>query len=144
MLHYVWTGAHDNNRYRNCYLLIKQSFSYQNNPKDLTLSCKMDLDLYDHFGRENSFYRWITICENFGLHEFIMHTKCNTNNGSPSYAFTVWIYCICIYWYNIFHILLVHVMSLYWEIAIATKDLMCLLCVGGAVFKETQQKWNHC
>ena len=28
-------------------------FSFQNNPKDLDLSCKMDLDLWDCLGRVN-------------------------------------------------------------------------------------------
>ena len=30
--------------------VIKQSFSFQNNPKDLDPSCKMDLDLKDCLG----------------------------------------------------------------------------------------------
>ena len=32
-------------------LVIRQSFSFQNNPKDLDLSYKMDLDLWDCLGR---------------------------------------------------------------------------------------------
>ena len=32
-------------------LVIRQSFSFQNNPKDLDPSCKMDLDLWDCLGR---------------------------------------------------------------------------------------------
>ena len=31
--------------------VIRWSFSFQNNPKDLDLSCKMDLDLWDCLGR---------------------------------------------------------------------------------------------
>ena len=31
--------------------IIRQSFSFQNNPKDLDLSCKTDLDLWDCLGR---------------------------------------------------------------------------------------------
>ena len=30
--------------------VIRRSFSFQNNPKDLDLSCKMDLDLWDCLG----------------------------------------------------------------------------------------------
>ena len=32
-------------------LVIRQIFSFQNNPKDLDPSCKMDLDLWDCLGR---------------------------------------------------------------------------------------------
>ena len=32
-------------------LVIRQSFPFQNNPKDLDPSYKMDLDLWDCFGR---------------------------------------------------------------------------------------------
>ena len=31
--------------------VIRQSFSFQNNPKDLEASCKIDLDLWDCLGR---------------------------------------------------------------------------------------------
>ena len=31
--------------------IIRRSFSFQNNPKDLDPSCKMDLDLWDCLGR---------------------------------------------------------------------------------------------
>ena len=31
--------------------LLDRVFSFQNNPKDLDLSCKMDLDLWDCLGR---------------------------------------------------------------------------------------------
>ena len=41
----IWAGF-----YR-IYLVIRQSFSFQNNPKDLDPSCKMDLDLWDCLGR---------------------------------------------------------------------------------------------
>ena len=33
------------------YSVIRQSFSFQNNPKDLDPSSKMDLDLWDCLGR---------------------------------------------------------------------------------------------
>ena len=33
------------------YSVIRRSFSFQNNPKDLDPSCKMDLDLWDCLGR---------------------------------------------------------------------------------------------
>ena len=32
--------------------VIRQSFPFQNNPKDLDPSCKMELDLWDCLGRE--------------------------------------------------------------------------------------------
>ena len=32
-------------------LIIRRIFSFQNNPKDLDPSCKMDLDLWDCLGR---------------------------------------------------------------------------------------------
>ena len=37
-------------RYR-IYLVIRWSFSFQSNPKDLDPSCKTDLDLWDRLGR---------------------------------------------------------------------------------------------
>ena len=33
------------------YSVIRWSFSFQNNPKDLDPSCKTDLDLWDYLGR---------------------------------------------------------------------------------------------
>ena len=33
------------------FSVIRQSFSFQNNPKDLDLSCKTDLDHWDCLGR---------------------------------------------------------------------------------------------
>ena len=35
-------------------------FSFQNNPKDLDLSCKTDLDLWDCLGRVNLYYSKIS------------------------------------------------------------------------------------
>ena len=37
--------------YRISSVIRRCFFSYQNNPKDLDLSCKTDLDLWDCFGR---------------------------------------------------------------------------------------------
>ena len=41
--------------------IIREFFSFQNNPKDLDLSCKMDLDLWDCLGR-------VKICINTKFH----------------------------------------------------------------------------
>ena len=44
--------SHGKKQEGNCIsAVIRQSFSFHNNPKDLDLSCKTDLDLWDCLGR---------------------------------------------------------------------------------------------
>ena len=44
-------NEHVSNMYRISSVIRRSFFSFQNNPKDLDPSCKMDLDLWDCLGR---------------------------------------------------------------------------------------------
>ena len=51
-LHNICCARELNTVYRISSVIKRSFFSFQNNPRDLDPSCKMDLDLWDRLGRE--------------------------------------------------------------------------------------------